>query len=553
MIKSLYIKNYAIIESLEIHFSNGLTIVTGETGAGKSILLGALGLIMGQRAELKALYNTTEKCVVEGRFDIKNYNLQAFFEENDLDHEPTLVIRREITPSGKSRAFINDTPTNLKVLQQISDALIDLHQQFDTLDIGSSGFQLKAIDALADNNSLVANYKRKYQQFKAIQTELEELRIANQRSASETEFLQFQLTELEEAALIVDEQEALEIEYAKLTNAEEIKRVLSGAFQYLSEDEQSIIGQLQQIGLSINQVQKFDPAIEKMNTRFDSAILELQDVIQELEVIAEATEHNPERNLEVKERLDLIYRLQNKHQVSSIEELLKKQQTLQTQLQSFEDLSANIIDLEKREAELKSNLQKQANQLSGRRKVVLESFEGAVKNRLGQLAMEHAQLKVQIEPMENLGPKGNDDIKFLFAANMGSRLEPIKEVASGGELSRLALVIKSLVASSIPLPTLIFDEIDSGISGDVALKMGFILRKLSDEHQVVTITHSPQVASKADAHYFVYKKVKDDRTVTKVRLLADDDRVRAIAVMLSQNPPSEHALKNARELIGMTV
>lgn len=550
MIKSLYIRNYAIIESLEMHFSNGLTIITGETGAGKSILLGALGLIMGQRAELKSLYNMEDKCVVEGRFSIGHYNLQRFFEDNDLDYEDDLVIRREITPSGKSRAFINDTPTNLKILQELSDALIDLHQQFDTLDIGVPAFQIRAIDALADNKGKINAYREQYNAYKKRVHQLENLKAANQRSASETEFLQFQLNELEEAKFTAGEQEELEIEYSRLTNAEEIKRVLSGAFNYLSEDEQSIIGQLQQIGSSIHQIQSFDPAIEQVNERFNSSVLELQDLVNELGSIAEATEHNPERSFEVKERLDLIYRLQNKHQVSDIDGLLQKETSLRESLQSFDDLTAEIEKLTQEKEKLEKELEQKAEELSGRRKVVLESFEGAVENRLKQLSMEHAKLKIQVEPLERLGPDGKDNVQFLFAANMGSRLEPIKEVASGGELSRLALVVKSLVASSIPLPTLIFDEIDAGVSGDVALKMGGILRKLSNEHQVVTITHSPQVASKADAHYFVFKKVKDNRTVTKVKLLAEDDRVRAIAVMLSQNPPSEHALKNAKELIG---
>lgn len=552
MIKTLYIRNYAIIESLEMQFSNGLTIITGETGAGKSILLGALGLIRGNRADTKALYDENDKCVVEARFHVRPYQIQSFFEVNDLDYDDEVVIRREILPNGKTRGFINDTPVNLKVMQDLSNFLLDIHQQFDTLSMQESSFQIKAIDALADNKQLIGNYQQIFQKYQKDVNKLQELIARNRAATQETDFIKFQFEELETANLSPQEQEILELEQVKLNNAEDIKRYMVGAFQTLSESELAVISQLQGISQSLNAIKKFDPEIDTLYQRFESALVELQDLSKEFEDIAEQTEFNEERNHLVQERLDLIYRLQKKHQVTSIASLLEIKENLAFKLQDFSDLSTGIEALEIQIEATKRELEQLADQISERRRRIVSAFEANVFSLLGELAMEHAQLKVEIQPTDQLKINGRDDIQFFFAANKGSRLQLIKDVASGGELSRLALILKSLVASAIPLPTLIFDEIDTGISGDIALKMGKILRKLSNEHQVVTITHSPQVASKADVHYFVFKKVKEERTVTNVRLLNKEDRIRSIAVMLSQNPPSDSALENARELIEQT-
>ncbi|MEM1220391.1 MAG: DNA repair protein RecN [Bacteroidota bacterium] len=549
MIKSLSIQNYAIIESLEIDFSKGLTIITGETGAGKSILLGALGLIMGQRADTKSLYDLERKCSIEAIFDVSAYKLKSFFQENDLDYDKELVIRREITPSGKSRAFVNDTPTNLKVLQQLSAALIDLHQQFDTLDIHEVSFQLRMLDALADNAKLLAKYEGRYASYQQNRRMLGKLRDQDATAHRESEFLQFQFNELSEGELIDGEQEQLEGELATLNNAEEIKRTLSGAFQHLLESEQSVISQLEQLNLSVAQIKDFHPKLDGCQGRFQGLIFELEELAKEFEEIAESTEYNPERIQEVNERLDLIYRLQTKHQVGSVKELLEIQHDLEQKLQGFNDISQQLLDLEKQLEEDKESLRQWADKLRERRQKVIPSFEKKILKLLGHMSMEHAQLRIELSGREDFGPTGLDEVQYLFAANKGGRMQLIKDVASGGEISRLTLVTKSLVASAIPLPTLIFDEIDTGISGDVALRMGDILRKLSNDHQVVSITHSPQIASKADAHYFVYKQIKDERTLTKVRSLSLEERIRAIAVMLSQNPPSEAALDNARELI----
>ena len=493
MIQRLLIKNYAIIEELEINFSKGLTIITGETGAGKSILLGALGLIMGKRADTKSLYNENTKCVVEGHFDIEKYNLKAFFDTHDIDFDNELVVRREITPSGKTRSFVNDTPVNLKILNQLIEQ--------------------------------------------------------NANSGREVDFIQFQLEEFNKVALVPDEQEKLEKEQATLTNSEDIKRILSSSFRALSEDDQSVISQLNTLSSSLSDVRDLHPNLQSLAERLDSTIFELQDIANECEGIADQTEHDGQRIIEIQERLDSIYRLQRKHNAKDVEALLVILNGLQEKLDSFSDLSADIENLENAISQHEVKLKSLAKDLSKRRHRVTKGFESKIHKMLHQLSMEHARLEVKIVELEQLNSTGMDEVNFLFAANKGGRMMPIKDVASGGELSRLTLCSKSLVASAIPLPTLIFDEIDTGISGDVALKMGDILRQLSNQHQVVSITHSPQIASKADTHYFVYKKIKENRTATGVRKLNQDERVRAIATMLSSNPPTESAMENARDLL----
>lgn len=553
MIKKLHIRNYAIIEELEIEFPAGLTIITGETGAGKSILLGALGLIMGERADSKSLYDETKKCSIEGAFNVEEYDLKGFFEKNDLDYFPECLIRRELSPSGRSRAFVNDTPVTLDILRQLTGALIDLHEQFDTLDIHNVSFQLRMIDALAGNKNLLGKYQSGYRQYTADKRKLRHLVEQSERSAQEVDFLKFQLDEFDKAELMDGEQERLEAEQAKLTNAEEIKQRLSAAFHHLTEGEQPLVEQLREVVRNIAEVKKFHPDVPTLHQRLEGLSFELDDIAGEFEKVAESTEFDPERISEIQLRLDTIYRLQNKHRVNSESELLEIQEDLQQKLDAIGDLSSDIAKLEESISRQEENLRKLAKQLSEKRQKSVPGFTKKVLNLLKQLSMQHARFEVQINHLEKLTPTGTDEIGFLFAANPGTRLQHIRDVASGGELSRLTLVTKSLVASAIPLPTLIFDEIDTGISGDVSLKMGGILRQLSNHHQVINITHSPQIASQADAHYFVYKKVTANATATKVKLLTDEERVRSIAVMLSQNPPSESALANARELIGIGV
>ncbi|MFN0216982.1 MAG: DNA repair protein RecN [Saprospiraceae bacterium] len=549
MLKRLHIRNYALIDELEINFSERLTIITGETGAGKSILLGALGLIMGERADTKVFYNDTEKCVVEAIFDVSEYEMRAFFEENELDYDTEVVIRRELSPTGKSRAFVNDTPANNQVLQRLTENLVDIHQQFDTLDIHNVNFQLRMIDALADNGPMLREYQQSYRQYAADKKHLGELIERSQNGAKEMEFLRFQLEELQIAELIEGEQESLESELAQLTNAEDIKRSYGAAYNHLSENEINLIGQLQELARSIAPTRKLAPSLAKVSERLDTAIIDLQDLAKDFERIAEGTEHDPQRIAEAQERLNVIYKLQKKHGVSEVSELLLIMATLEQQTAGYTNLDSEITKLEQAIATQEKTLRVAATTLSQRRRAVPAKFEERVQTMLTQLSMPHARLKVEIVELKQLGPTGLDDVQFLFATNIGARYLPIKDVASGGELSRLTLCTKSLVADAIPLPTLIFDEIDSGISGDVSLKMGLILKELSARHQVVSITHTPQIAARADVHYFVYKKVGGQRTVTNVRMLAPEERLRSIAVMLSGNPPSDAAMATARELV----
>ncbi len=550
MIKKLTVRNYAIIEELEINFPEGLTIITGETGAGKSILLGALGLIMGERADLKALYDSGQKCVIEGTFDVEAYDLMEFFTENDIDYEAECTVRRELTPAGKSRAFVNDTPVTLDILRQLTGALVDLHLQFDTLDIHNVSFQLRMLDALAGNKTLLGDYQIGFRQFAQDRRRLEKLREQSRHAAQETEFLQFQLDEFLKADLVEGEQERLEDELNRLTHAEEIKRTLSAAFHHLSDGDMPLTGQLSDVLRQIADVKKYHPDIPDLHRRLESLALELDDLAAEFEKVAESTEYDPARIQEIQLRLDVIYRLLNKHRAADVQELLSIQDQIQEKLDAIGDISSEIEQLETALTDKEKTLRSLTTQLAERRRKAAPGFTEKVLGLLAQLAMPHTRFEVDFKTSPDLLPTGTDEVNFLFAANPGSRLQLIKDVASGGELSRLTLVTKSLVASAIPLPTLIFDEIDQGVSGDVSLKMGNILRQLSDQHQVIVITHSPQVASKADAHYFVFKEITGNTTTTKVKLLDDEARLRAIAVMLSQNPPSEAALANARELMG---
>lgn len=551
MIKNLLIKNYAIIESLEIDFPDGLTIITGETGAGKSILLGALGLILGQRADSKVLYEEDKKCVVEGVFDVRDYGLKSFFESNEVDYDDELILRREISPSGKSRAFVNDTPVNLNILKSLSAALIDLHHQFDTLDIHRQDFQMKMLDALSENKTQLEDYRSEYRAFQQAKKQLEALRTSSAQSSRELEFVNFQLNELHEAELVEGEQDKLEEELSQLTHAEEVKKNLLTSMQQLFEDEQSISSQLTEIGNLLSASGRMNIKVEAIADRFLAVTEELNDIGRQIEKVADNTEYDEERIAESQQRLDVIYRLQQKHSVKDLDALLLIQKELEEKSDSFANQSQEEEKLERQIAGYEKSLMVKAREIQKKRLAVIEPFEQKVLKLLAQLAMPQAQFQINLSDTGQLGAVGLDEANFLFSANKGGTLQKIREVASGGELARLSLVTKSLVASAIPLPTLIFDEIETGISGDVALKMGEILRQLSNEHQVVSITHSPQIASKADAHYFVYKKDTEERTIARVRLLDEEEKVRAIAVMLSQNPPGEAAMQNARELLGI--
>lgn len=548
MLKRLFIKNYAIIESIEIDFAKGLNIITGETGAGKSILLGALGLIMGNRADTKTLLNTDKKCIIEGTFKISD-TFQKFFLDNDIDFEKETNIRREITPSGKSRAFINDTPCTLQVLRTLTSALVDLHQQFDTLDIHNVSFQLNIVDALAGHKEVVGQYREAFKIYNKKTKQLASLITQSNEAAKEIDFLEFQLKEFNDAELIEKEDEHAEKELKVLSHAEDIKRVLGATQQQLVENESAVVSQLKELSFELNNISKYSTDIEKIKERFEGLIYEIEDVATEMELLADKTEFDPMKIQEIRDRLDLVYRLQNKHQVATVSELIDIQNGIDEKLNSFGDLSDQILELENELTKQRKELTTTALSMSKKRKSIIPSFEKNIKELLDKLSMPHAQMSVQVNTTEKLNSNGLDEVEFLFAANKGGRLESIKDVASGGELSRLTLCIKSLVAGALSLPTMIFDEIDSGVSGDVALKMGNILKKLATGHQIITITHTPQIAIQAENHYFVYKDHAGEKTTTSVRLLSKKERVNEVATMLSGSPPSTNALKNAKELL----
>lgn len=550
MLNKLEIQNYAIIDKLDIEFASGLTIITGETGAGKSILLGALGLIMGKRADTKVMFNQDKKCFVEAVFDISAYGLQAFFAEEDLEYFDELVIRREIAPGGKSRAFVNDSPVTLDIIQSLTENLIDVHQQFDTLDIQKPSFQLQVIDALAGNKATLDTYIAAYKSYRTTSKKLEDLVAKNNNAQNEIAFLTFQMDEFTQADLKSGEQDDLEQKLQKLTAAEDVKKNTALLVQGIEDDENAIIGQLQSIINQFVTIKNLDPAYSDIYNRLQSTREELSDLAKEAARIYDNTEYDLEAIEATTNRLNIINRLQKKHQVMNMEDLLKKQNEIQTALLGYGDLSQEIAVLENELASQTQHLQSLAIQLRQARKNVISKLEEDTHLQLESLSMKHAYIKVKLEPLDKLAPNGMDEVNILFSPNKGSEYLPLKDTASGGELSRLTLVIKSLVAGAITLPTLVFDEIDAGVSGDVAHKMGSILTGLSQKHQVITITHSPQIAAKAHSHYWVYKTDTDHRTVTSMRKLNDEDRIIEIAKMLSGNPPSESAKANARELMG---
>ena len=549
MLKRLEIQNYAIIESLELDLTKGLSIVTGETGAGKSILLGALGLIMGKRADTKVLYEADKKCVVEAVFDVSDYNIQAIFDQEGIDYEEEAIIRRVISPKGKSRAFINDEPTTLSVLKALTDNLVDLHQQFDTLDLHSMSFQTKTIDALAGTIEKVADYQADYSTYAKSKRALATLEEKHRNANQEMDFLNFQMKEFNDAELINGEQVEKEKILEKLTNAEDIQRVGNMILHQLDESEVNSVDTLQSLLNELLSVMDADENLAEIYERLSSIQEEMRDIAKEAGHIADVTEYDETIIEELNARLSLIYRLQKKHNVDNLEELLKIQEKISTQLTGFGDISHEIESLQSKIVKLEYSLVKKADIISKKRKKTAPGFEKSIHEMLVPLSMENAYIKVDIAQLEKPGPSGMDQISFLFAPNKGSGFKPLKDIASGGEISRLTLCIKSLVANAMTLPTLIFDEIDSGVSGEVASRMGEILSGLADQHQVISITHSPQIAAKADRHFFVHKNDREDRTVTAIKELDNEGRITEIAKMLSGNPPSAAAIENAKELM----
>ncbi|MBS1509868.1 MAG: DNA repair protein RecN [Bacteroidetes bacterium] len=550
MLSRLHIQNYAIIDDLAVDFSDHLNIITGETGAGKSIIMGALGLILGERADSSVLQQKDKKCVVEGCFNSDHKKtVKQFLADNDLDADEELVIRREIAVNGKSRAFINDTPVNVTQLKALSSLLVDLHQQFDTLELGDADFQREVLDALADNTTVLQNYTTHYNEYLHTKKELQDLQ-ARQAAANTTyDYNKFLFDELEEAKLKENELEELDAELKLLSNAENIKQQISGVTYELNESDLPIVQQLKALVNRLHSLEKFHPAIEGLNKRLLSTQIELKDIADELEQINDSVQYSAERIQEVNDRIALGYKLLKKHNVTGTAELLIIMDQLQQKLNDVLNIGEAIAAKEKQTEQLLQQCMQLAKTLSANRNKAIKPFTEKVNTLLKQVGMPNAQVKIECVATE-LNTFGCDAISFLFDANKSNRFEPLHKVASGGELSRLMLCIKSLVAQKLQLPTLIFDEIDTGISGEAAKQVGNIMKELAKEHQIISITHQPQIAAKAHAHYFVYKAIKGDAIITSVKLLNNDERITAIAQMLSGEKPTAAALQNAREMVG---
>ena len=550
MLQKLSIQNYAIIDELEIIFSDKLNIITGETGAGKSILIGALSLVLGERADSTLLLSKDKKCIVEAVFTTKSQqNLKEFLCANDLDLSDEVVIRREITFNGKSRAFINDTPVNLNQLKSLSTLLVDLHQQFDTLELANASFQQEVLDALAGNGVPLQQYLAVYNQYHKERKIREELELQQSKANAVLDYNKFLFDELDALDLAPDELEHLEAESKLLSNAEGVKHQLGEIYFELVENEQPLVQQLRSLYNKLQALEEYHKEIPSLAKRLQGAQLELQDIAEELNMINAGIRFSTERISIVNDRMSAGYKLMKKHGVNSTNALLEIKEELQQKLEDILNITETIRQKEKLEHELSGKARHLATLISANRKKEIKPFVEKVNALLTQVGMPNARFTVELESLKELGECGADRIEFLFDANKSKRFEPLAKVASGGELSRLMLCIKSLVAKQLQLPTLIFDEIDTGISGEAARQVGNIMKTLSVAHQLISITHQPQIAARADSHYFVYKAINKDAIVTSVRLLNINERITTIAQMLSGEKPTAAALQNAREML----
>ena len=549
MLSSISIKNYALINELHIDFSSGLSIITGETGAGKSILLGALGLVLGNRAELSTLKNTTKKCVVEAVVGIDKYNLKDFFETEDIDYEPNTILRREILPSGKSRAFVNDTPVTLSVLTLLRARLIDVHSQHQTLQVSDQQFQFQLIDAVASNDSNLTSYKSELAKYISEKKRLEEIQLAQREATLQYDYNTHLYNEFLEAKLIEDEQELLEEKLEKINNVEEIKQNLSEALQLATDDTIGIQNLLYSLEQKLAKISMYSKEYQELSDRISSVKIELVDIIGEIETANESVDFNPSEADQLNDRLQLIYNLQKKHYVNSISELLSIQSTLSEKVSRVENSEQLLAEQEAIVEEIANKLDIIALKISDARNKIIPKLSKQLENVLADLGMPHARFQIQNTLSENYYKNGKDVLQFLFLANKGGQYGELKKVASGGELSRLMLAIKKILSENSQLPTIIFDEIDSGVSGEISNKMAHIMSQMSQKMQVITITHLPQIAAKGNQHYKVYKEEVNNITTTNLKQLSEDERIVEIAEMLSGKNISDSALIHARELL----
>lgn len=549
MLTHLSINNYALINNLTIDFSKGLSIITGETGAGKSILLGALGLVLGNRADLSSLKDNSSKCIVEAKFAIEKYNLNTFFEEVDLDYEKETIIRREILPSGKSRAFVNDTPVTLAVLNELRSKLIDIHSQHQTLEISDANFQFSIVDVLGKNFDDIQVYKNKLKVYKDLKSELELLESKQREANQQYDYNLHLYTELNEANLQVDEQEELEIKQEKLNNIEDIKLNLAEALELSINDEIGLQNQLNTLENRLSKISVFSKEYEELSNRITSLKIELDDIVTELEDANENVDYNPNEFEEVNDRLQTIYNLQKKHYVNSNSELLDIFENLSKKISVVENAEDEINAKKEAITKAEKEVNVVAERIHNKRIKIIPSLIKKLEDALANLGMQNASFSIELTPTENYFANGKDTIQFLFSANKGGNYGELKKVASGGELSRIMLSIKQILSENSNLPTIIFDEIDTGVSGEISNKIAQIMQKMSVNMQVITITHLPQIAAKGNHHYKVFKSDDNQTTQTQLKKLSDDDRIAEIAEMLSGKNISDTALTHAKQLL----
>ncbi len=551
MLRSLYIQNYALIEQLDIRLENGFSVITGETGAGKSIILGAIGLLLGQRADVKAIRRGASKCIIEARFEIAAYGMQPFFEANDLEYEDECILRREVYASGKSRAFINDTPASLAQMKELGEMLIDVHSQHQNLLLNKEGFQLNVLDILAHNDGALSVYADCYGSWKKAQQQLEELIARAERDKADEDYVRFQLEQLEEANLTAGEQEELEQEAELLSHAEDIKAGLYRVGQGLSADEGGLLPLLNDCLSTMQSMRKVYPAAEELSERLESSYIELKDIAQEVAGREEEVEFNSARLDEVNARLNLIYTLQQKHRVSTVDELLALQEEYASRLSAITSSDDQIEDLKQQCADLYNKVKQQAAVLTESRVAAAREVEKQMASRLVPLGMPNVRFQVEVGTRKEPGVHGADTVSFLFSANKNGTLQSISSVASGGEIARVMLSLKAMIAGAVKLPTIVFDEIDTGVSGEIADRMADIMQEMGDSNrQVISITHLPQIAARGRVHYKVYKEDNENETNSHIRRLTDEERVEELAHMLSGATLTEAALNNARALLG---
>ncbi|GAB4032698.1 DNA repair protein RecN [Spirosoma gilvum] len=548
MLSHLLIKNYALIEELELTPDRELNIITGETGAGKSIMLGAIGLLLGNRADTRVLYNPEQKCVIEGTFGVSGYAIERIFDEEELDYSSTCIVRREIGVSGKSRAFVNDTPVNLETLRRVTSQMMDIHSQHDSVLLGSNEYQLEIVDTYAQNDNLLRAYRADYQLYRTKRSAYDQLQSEASAMRKEFDYNNFLYEELVKAQLQPDEQEALEQELTILENAEEIKERLQLAYEYLDNAEQSVINYLKGAVSNLAYISKLSDQYEQLQNRAQSSLIELRDLADEISTEQDGVEVDDTRAETIRERLNMIYQLQTKHQVKDVDGLIALRNELEKKVSKVLNLDDALANAKAQASAAYAQLQISAEALSESRKAVLPSIETEIGSLLHDLGMPNASLKIDAETTK-ASPTGVDTISFLFSANKGVKPQQLKNVASGGEFSRLMMAIKYILASKRSLPTIVFDEIDTGVSGEIAIKMGNMMRDMARSHQIIAISHLHQIAGQGTAHYFVYKDHSSDKTVSRIKKLTQEERIAEIAQMIGGKNPSASALKNAREIL----